>query len=387
MKRSVAAVLLAVATLAAGGGDYESGRAAYERGNYAEALAQWLPLAERGHAEAQYGVGRLYYYGRGVDQDFAEAARWYLAAAEQGHARSQTNLGILFEEGRGVPADAERAAEWYAKAAAQGRAVARNHLARMYEEGRGVPRDERRAAELYEAAAREGHAEAQFRLARMYEEGRGVAPDPEIARKWDRRAARNGYIAAQAGTGTAGEPVASRNEDVDEAFVSVVEDAAAAPEVATAGSATAAPGAENVHEPAGATGLEPGIEAYERGDFAAAARAWRPAADSGDAEAQFRLGTLYRLGQGVTEDPFAAAEWYQRAAAQGHGMAMYMVGYLHYRGRIDGRDPDLVQAYVWFARAAKAGVGDAEDWLGRVAVRMTPAKRSEAERLVAEGDH
>jgi len=341
MRRSIALLLLlAWAGLATAGDDLATGLAAYERGDYRTALAAWLPLAERGDAEAQYRVGRLYYYGTGVKQDLLEAARWYRAAAEQGHARSQSNLGALYDEGRGIPADPAAAAAWYAKAAAQGRAVACNNLGRMYEQGRGVAQDERKAAELYEVAARQGYAEAQWRLARMYEQGRGVAADPKQARKWDSRATKNGYSPGK------------------------LKGASAAVGAGVASSIATTPQA-----PAGETATEAG--------------GLRSAAEAGDAEAQFRLGTLYRLGEGVPSDPIEAAIWYRRAAQQGHGMATYMLGYLYYRGRVD-EDRDLVQAYVWFARAEELGVGDAGDWVERIESRMTSKQRAEAQRLAAE---
>ncbi len=45
------------------------------------------------------------------------------------------------------------------------------------------------------------------------------------------------------------------------------------------------------------TGLDEGIAAYKRFDYAAAVREWRPLAEQGDAVAQYHLGNLYRTGQ------------------------------------------------------------------------------------------
>ena len=56
---------------------------AYERGDYASAYRQLLPLAEQGHAEAQYNLGIMYSEGQGVPQKDAEALNWYREAAEQ----------------------------------------------------------------------------------------------------------------------------------------------------------------------------------------------------------------------------------------------------------------------------------------------------------------
>ena len=49
--------------------------------------------------------------------------------------------------------------------------------------------------------------------------------------------------------------------------------------------------------------LEDGVAAYRQGDFAAAMRLLRPLADAGDAKAEFHLGRMYALGEGVGQDP------------------------------------------------------------------------------------
>ena len=45
--------------------------------------------------------------------------------------------------------------------------------------------------------------------------------------------------------------------------------------------------------------FEAGWQAYQRGDFAAALKEWRPLAQSNDARAQYNLGILYDQGKGV----------------------------------------------------------------------------------------
>lgn len=69
-------------------------------------LKRWLPLAERGDAEAQYHVARIYANGMsGVDTDFALAAQWYQRAADQKFASAQQELGYMYERGLGVTQD------------------------------------------------------------------------------------------------------------------------------------------------------------------------------------------------------------------------------------------------------------------------------------------
>ncbi len=63
---------------------YDEGLAAYERGDYATALEEWLPLAKGGNANAQYHLGFMYAVGQGVPKDDVEAHMWLsLAAAKE----------------------------------------------------------------------------------------------------------------------------------------------------------------------------------------------------------------------------------------------------------------------------------------------------------------
>ena len=53
------------------------------------------------------------------------------------------------------------------------------------------------------------------------------------------------------------------------------------------------------------------------------------AAEQGHAEAQFNLGVMYDIGQGVKQDYFKAVEWYQKAAEQGLAYAQYNLGVMY----------------------------------------------------------
>lgn len=120
MRRIGFAVILLVSLSAPAWADLEEGVAAYERGDYATAYREFLPLAEQGYARAQHNLGVMYHNGEGVPQDYAEAVRWYRKAAEQGLAEGQWSLGFMYDSGEGVPQDYGEAAWWYRKAAEQG---------------------------------------------------------------------------------------------------------------------------------------------------------------------------------------------------------------------------------------------------------------------------
>ena len=125
----VALVLSIVCLAAPAWADFKAGADAYQSGDYATALREWQPLAEQGHALAQYNLGLLYANGQGVSKDDAQARQWYEKAAAQGHADAQVNLGILYDYGRGVPQDYKMAVYWYRLSANQGNDLAQRNLA------------------------------------------------------------------------------------------------------------------------------------------------------------------------------------------------------------------------------------------------------------------
>jgi len=140
MKRLAATLCLTIAVLLGSAGlsqsaDFQKGLDAYKSGDYATALREWTPLAEQGHADAQFNLGSMYEYGEGVPQDDKNAVKWYRLAAEQGYARAQIKLGVMYEVGRGVPQDYKTAVKWYRLAAEQGNAHAQYFRGLMYEDG------------------------------------------------------------------------------------------------------------------------------------------------------------------------------------------------------------------------------------------------------------
>ncbi len=121
-------------------------------------------------------------------------------------------------------------------------------------------------------------------------------------------------------------------------------------------SARAEPGSPSGF-PSGFPG-DAGDAAYAAGRFVDALRIWRPRADAGDAAAEFGLGLLYDLGEGLGQDEAAALSWYRRAAEAGHVLAEFNVGVMYDSGVGTARDP--AKAALWYARAAAHGYARAE---------------------------
>ena len=55
-------------------------------------------------------------------------------------------------------------------------------------------------------------------------------------------------------------------------------------------------------------------------------RELRAKAESGDARAQFNLGSSYANGEGVVKDDVEAVKWYRKAAEQNNASAQFNLG-------------------------------------------------------------
>lgn len=108
--------------------------------------------------------------------------------------------------------------------------------------------------------------------------------------------------------------------------------------------------------------LEEGLAAYRNGDYAKAMELWRPLADKGNADAQYRVGSMYAEGKGVQRNDATALTWFQQAAEHGNAAAQYNVGASYATGV--GVAQSDAEAAKWFKRAANQGMPFAELNLG-----------------------
>ena len=132
---------------------FDDASAAYERGDYVQAMKLFRQLAEQGRQWAQRRLGSMYAEGKGAPQDYQEAVKWYRLAAAQRNTPAQYSLGLAYEKGQGVPQDYQEAVKWYRLAAAQGNQFAQINLGVMYTNGTGVRQDFVRAHMWFNLAA------------------------------------------------------------------------------------------------------------------------------------------------------------------------------------------------------------------------------------------
>ncbi|MEO1045298.1 MAG: SPOR domain-containing protein [Pseudomonadota bacterium] len=135
--------------------------------------------------------------------------------------------------------------------------------------------------------------------------------------------------------------------------------------------------------------VKAGVDAWERGDYDTAVAEWRQPALDGNPDAQFNLGQAYKFGRGVPMDLNIAADWFRKAAEQGHlqagdnyGLilfqnnrrrdaipwleasakrgeprAQYLLGTAHFNGDLVTKD--WVRAYALMTRASASGLPQA----------------------------
>ena len=169
MKSSRFSLLLAIAAVGlvgqgpAAAQTVRAGIEAWQRSDYAAAVAIWRPLAEKGNADAAFNLGQAYRLGRGVAVDLATAQNWLEKAALANHLDAQTTLGLLlFDSG-----NRDSALQWLKKAAERGEPRALLVYGTALFNGDGVQRDPVLAYAYVSRSAAQGLEPAKTTLAEL----------------------------------------------------------------------------------------------------------------------------------------------------------------------------------------------------------------------------
>ena len=108
-------------------------------------------------------------------------------------------------------------------------------------------------------------------------------------------------------------------------------------------------------------------------------------ANTGDADAQYKLGTMYSNGDGVERDPDQAFAWFQKAAHQGNTRAMYALAVSYYNGSVLGGSvgTNVEKAWIYFTLATLRGDTQAAEEANRVAAELGKHGLSDAQYQLA----
>ena len=356
---------------------------AFGKVDYPKAVEWWLKAARNGQIVAQWNLGDVYQRGEeGVKKDLPQSFDWFKESAEAGFPDAMESLGLAYLGGLGTIADEEKAKEWltraaelgnvsaicsmgtrfaqgafgerdmhdaikwWERAAAHGDTVAMENLGVTYRDGDGVDKDLHKAEEWFVRAAEAGSGDAACTLGAAYYRGDFGETDKKKALEWSLKAAKLGDLTAMNNLG-----ITYRDGDgVEMNLARAIEWFRQA---------------ANRGHPGAMTNL--GF-AYLNGDGVAvdkkAAEEWFVrAAETGDADAECALGTRYAQGAFGKVDYVKAKEWWEKAAEQNYLIAMWSLGDMYQFGE-DGVPQDRILAFIWFKRAAEAGLPDAMESLG-----------------------
>ena len=324
MKRIVAFVLaMMMLSGTAWAENFWKGEWAFWEDDYYTALAILTPLAEAGHARAQYRLGHMYYLGKGVSEDKAEAKKWLRRAFDGTRAAAEA----------GIPDAQWLLADMYTDGSVAGVGIVERDLDTKRRWEKRAEKGYRRAAEAGDVLAK--HRVAEDPYAFVYETLRPAA---------EAGSARAQYLLAWGG------PWGLAEGESEKWLRELRENTADNPhyhyhKLAEAGNAEAQSYLELVYNVGWL--ITP----------ADAAKWTRKAAEAGDADSLNALGNKYYRGEGVLLNHRQAAEWYRKAAEMGHADAQNNLGGMYANGR--GVEQNNVVAYMWYNLAAAQGHEDA----------------------------
>ena len=107
----------------------------YEAGEMETAIELYTQAANKGLAEAQFQLGKIYYLGENGAKDYTTAAMWFKRAARQRYAKAEYGLATCYMNGDGLPVNYDQALMYMKASALRGYVPAQRKLAELYQKG------------------------------------------------------------------------------------------------------------------------------------------------------------------------------------------------------------------------------------------------------------
>ncbi|MES9992086.1 MAG: tetratricopeptide repeat protein [Candidatus Thiodiazotropha sp.] len=92
--------------------DFDEAMESLANGEHREAYRGFKRLAKHDHVEAQFQLGMLYLFGKGVEEDATQGIAWLKEAASNGSYLAANELGQIYLSGRGVDVNEQEAVKW-----------------------------------------------------------------------------------------------------------------------------------------------------------------------------------------------------------------------------------------------------------------------------------
>uniref|UniRef100_A0A6I8NC75 SEL1L2 adaptor subunit of SYVN1 ubiquitin ligase n=1 Tax=Ornithorhynchus anatinus TaxID=9258 RepID=A0A6I8NC75_ORNAN len=312
---------------------YLEGNAAAPQNN-ATAFKYFSMAANKGNAIGFYGLGLLYFHGKGIPVNYVEAFKYFQKAAEKGWPNAQFQLGFMYYFGLGVWKDYKLAFKYFYLASQSGQPLAIYYLGEMYASGIGVLRSCQTAVEFYKGVCELGFWAEKFLTAYFaYKDG-----DIDSSLVQYALLAEMGYEVAQSNTAFILESSKinlnslrfPNSSYLKFYYKDIVHSANRLPPVPES---TKIIGEDQM--------------------YPLALLLWNRAAAQGNAHARVKIGDYYFYGYGTKKDYLTAATHYGIAAEKHHSaQAMFNLGYMYEHGL--GVTKDIHLAKKLYNLAAKS---------------------------------
>lgn len=146
-------------------------------------VAELMPAAEAGDAEAQYKIARII-----IDKphnDALTAKSWFEKAIEQNHCEAIKIFGFVVQSGWGkIKKDKKEAIKYFTKGADANCAGSQTMLGHAYKKGQGVKKNNATALHWYKKAGTLGEPIASYFLGEFYWKGKGTDKDHAQSLYW-----------------------------------------------------------------------------------------------------------------------------------------------------------------------------------------------------------
>lgn len=134
------------------------------------------------YTDIQYLLGYMYYYGKGVKQEYNKYVEYYKKAMN--YYINPFDSGYVYYYGEGVKQDYAKALYYFKRGERNDCYKSQFFLGLMYYYGHGVKQNYSTALCYFGMAAKQGHIEAVFNIAYMYHYGMGVKKNCDEAIKY-----------------------------------------------------------------------------------------------------------------------------------------------------------------------------------------------------------
>jgi len=238
-------------------------------------------------------------------------------------------------------------------AASKGDQTAQLQMGLAFDEGAGVIKDYEKAAKWFKQAANQGNSDAQTMLGYYYEKGYGVTLDREKFIHWTEKAAKAGNCVAQQNMGEAYELGTGVPVDLDLAaywYRQSMKNAFCKDRAEQR--LNHIHGTPEQFNKLGDDYFEQGAESYDDAVY------WyEKAAREGHTIAMVHLGYMFHTGKGKKNDYAEAAYWFREAADANNMVSQYNLGLYYEMGY--GVRQDLQKARHWYEKSAQQGYENA----------------------------